>query len=303
MNLRDCTICPRECHADRSVGGTGFCRTDGRLNIASICLHRGEEPVIGGKDGICNIFFAGCNLRCIYCQNHEISQPCRGYGQFENDPDKVLEQVSNILSQGINTVGFVSPSHMIPQMKQVISGLHSLGHKPIIVYNTNGYDKAEVIRSLEGVVDIYLPDFKYVSPDLSRVFSGAEDYPVVALRAIREMYYQMGSTLLTDKDGKAERGLLIRHLVLPGYVEESKNLLDTIADELSTGVNISLMSQYHPAHLAVHNTMLNRSLYTAEYEEIVNHMHKLGFRNGWIQEMESFRNYLPDFSKEHPFEE
>lgn len=302
MNLSDCTICPRECHADRSAGGTGYCRTDARLNIASVCIHRGEEPVIGGKDGICNIFFSGCNLRCIYCQNHEISQPCRNDGRFENSVEKVLKQISGILSQGINSVGFVSPSHMIPQMKQVISGLHSLGHRPVIVYNTNGYDKAETIRSLEGMVDIYLPDFKYVSFEPSLEFSGAENYPVVALKALKEMYYQMGSTLRTDENGKAERGILIRHLVLPGYVEESKKVLDTIAEELSTGVNISLMSQYHPAHLAIHNNMLGRSLYANEYEEVVKHMHKLGFRNGWIQGMESIRNYLPDFSKENPFE-
>lgn len=303
MNLHDCTICPRECHADRFGSGTGYCRTDAGLNVASVCIHRGEEPVIGGKDGICNIFFAGCNLRCIYCQNHEISQPSILDGQFENDPGKVITQISGILARGITSVGFVSPSHMIPQMKQIISGLHSLGHKPVIVYNTNGYDKSETIRSLEGMVDVYLPDFKYVSSGPARTFSGASDYPVIALKALKEMYYQMGSTLWTDENGKAERGLLIRHLVLPGYVAESKKVLETIAEELSTGVNISLMSQYHPAHLAGEDKTLNRSLYAGEYGEVVKHMHNLGFRNGWIQDMDSFRNYLPDFSKEHPFEE
>lgn len=303
MSLHDCTICPRECHADRFIGGSGYCRMDAGLNIASVCIHRGEEPVIGGEDGICNIFFAGCNLHCIYCQNHEISQPCRHDEQFENDIDKVLKQVSGILSTGINSVGFVSPSHMIPQMKKVISGLHSLGHRPVIVYNTNGYDKAETIRDLEGIVNVYLPDFKYVSSHPAGAFSGASNYPAIALKAVKEMYYQMGSTLWTDKNGKAERGLLIRHLVLPGFVEESKKVLETIAEELSTGVNISLMSQYHPAHLARHNSTLKRSLYANEYEEVVKHMHELGFRNGWIQDMDSFRNYLPDFSKKHPFEE
>lgn len=302
MNLHDCTICPRECHADRFKGGTGYCRTDAGLNIASICIHRGEEPVIGGKDGICNIFFSGCNLRCIYCQNHEISQPCLHDRHFENDLEKALLQISGLLSQGINTVGFVSPSHMVPQMKEIILGLHSLGHKPVIVYNSNGYDKSETLRSLEGLVDVYLPDFKYVSSSPANEFSGASDYPVIAIDSLKEMYRQMGSTLHTDKNGIAERGLLIRHLVLPGHVEESKRVLETIAEELSPGVNVSLMSQYHPMHRAATFPPLDRSLYKAEYDEVVTYMNELGFRNGWLQEIESNDNYLPDFSKEHPFE-
>ncbi len=274
---------------------------DAGLNVASICIHKGEEPVIGGREGICNIFFAGCNLRCVYCQNHEISQPCKGTEGFENDQRKVLLKITEILETGINSVGFVSPSHMIPQMKQIISLIHREGFKPVIIYNTNGYDKVETIRSLEGLVDIYLPDFKYADPELSRVFSGVGNYPEIAARALREMYYQMGSTLQTDETGKAERGMLIRHLVLPGYAEESKKVLNLIAEELSTGVNLSLMSQYHPMHRAGKYPDLNRSLNKSEYDEVVHHMHKLGFRNGWVQDMESNRNYIPDFSKEKPF--
>ncbi len=138
---------------------------DAGLNVASVCLHRGEEPVIGGKNGICNVFFAGCNLRCVYCQNHEISQPCNVKGIFENDIEKVLHRITGILETGITSVGFVSPSHMIPQMKQIITGIHSSGYKPVIVYNTNSYDRVETIKNLEGLVDVYLPDFKYVSPE------------------------------------------------------------------------------------------------------------------------------------------
>jgi putative pyruvate formate lyase activating enzyme len=275
---------------------------DSGLNVASVCLHRGEEPVIGGRDGICNVFFAGCNLRCVFCQNHEISQPGRGMGLFENDPAVVIMRISEILSTGVNSVGFVSPSHMIPQMKQIISLMHKAGFKPVIVFNTNSYDKVETIQSLDGVVDVYLPDFKYMTPGLSRKFSGISNYPEIALKAIKEMYYQMGSTLTKDQNGKAERGMLIRHLVLPGYGDESKKVLDTIAEELSTGVNISLMSQYHTMHRAANYPDLNRSLYKPEYDDVVNHMHELGFRNGWVQDMESNLNYLPDFSKEDPFE-
>jgi putative pyruvate formate lyase activating enzyme len=301
MNLHDCTICPRECHADRYAGETGYCGMDASLNVASVCLHRGEEPVIGGKDGICNIFFAGCNLHCIYCQNHEISQPCVDV-IFENDLPLVLDRIARILETGINSVGFVSPSHMVPQMLQIIEGLHSRGFHPVIVYNTNGYDKAETIRSLNGIADVYLPDFKYVSPDLSYELSGARNYPQVALKALNEMYWQKGSSLITDDDGRAINGMLVRHLVLPGKVEESKSVLRLLAEELSTGIHLSLMSQYHPVFGATSHSWLNRPVYKAEYDEVAEEMHRLGFRNGWVQDMDSNLNYLPDFDKEHPFE-
>ena len=299
--LHDCTICPHECHVDRFEGGHGYCGIDAGLNVASVCLHKGEEPEIGGKDGICNIFFAGCNLHCIYCQNHEISQPCHDV-IFENDPRVVLDKIVSILATGINSVGFVSPSHMVPQMLKIIEGLHSHGIHPAIVYNTNGYDKAEIIRSLNGIVDVYLPDFKYVSPELSYELSGAPNYPSFALKALKEMYWQKGSSLITDDDGRAVNGMLVRHLVLPGKAEESKNVLQVLAEELSTGIHLSLMSQYHPTQGVRNHPVLSRSLYKAEYEEVAEYMHKLGFRNGWMQDMDSNRNYLPDFNREHPFE-
>ena len=272
------------------------------LNIASICIHRGEEPVISGPEGICNIFFAGCNLNCIYCQNHQISQPCDKIMSYETDLPTVIGRITEILSTGITSVGFVSPSHMVPQMKMIIDGLHSSGSNPVIVYNTNGYDKAETIRSLERSIDVYLPDYKYVTPELSLEYSGAFDYPEVALKALKEMYYQKGSTLLIDEHGRAESGMLIRHLVLPGHVKESKKVLRSIAEELSTGVHISLMSQYNPVQQVKRYPQLNRALYKAEYDEVAEYMNELGFRNGWLQDMDSYLNYRPDFNREHPFE-
>jgi putative pyruvate formate lyase activating enzyme len=300
--LENCTICPRECRVNRYEGGTGYCGMNAGLNIASICIHRGEEPVISGKDGICNIFFAGCNLHCIYCQNHEISQNSLSAPESGMDPGKVVNKISEILSGGISAVGFVSPSHVVPQVKAIIKGLNSRGFRPVTVYNTNSYDKVEIIRSLSGVIDVYLPDYKYVTPDLATQFSDAPDYPEIALKAIREMYYQKGSTLRTDKNGMAENGMLIRHLVLPGHAEESKKVLKTLAEELSTGVHLSLMSQYHPTYNVRNHPHLNRSLYKAEYESVVEAMQDLGFRNGWIQDMDSYQNYRPDFSRENPFE-
>jgi putative pyruvate formate lyase activating enzyme len=300
--FQSCTLCPRDCGVDRFKGGTGYCKTDAGLNIASICIHRGEEPVISGSRGICNIFFSGCNLRCIYCQNHEISRHCSKMGKSEVGLSELLDRVISILSTGVKSVGFVSPSHLVPQVKLIINGLNNRGFRPVIVYNTNSYEKVETLKSLSGLVDVYLPDYKYVSPDLADSLSDAADYPSVALKALKEMYYQKGSGLRTDEEGNAENGMLIRHLVLPGNTEESKKVLRTIAEELSPGVHLSLMSQYHPVADVKNHTDLKRALYKEEYESVVSEMEKLGFRNGYVQEMESFQNYRPDFSRENPFE-
>jgi putative pyruvate formate lyase activating enzyme len=300
--LENCTLCPRECHVNRFRGGTGYCGIDAGMNIASICIHNGEEPPVSGTNGICNIFFSGCNLHCIYCQNHEISQSGSGIRIAKMELNKILDQIEEILSKGITSVGFVSPSHVVPQVKEIINGMNSRGLKPITVYNTNSYENIETLRSLYGLIDVYLPDYKYVSPEIASEFSDASDYPQVALKAIKEMYYQKGSTLMIDEDGRANNGLLIRHLVLPGYVEESKNVLKSIAEELSPGVHLSLMSQYHPTYLVKNHHVLNRSLYKEEYEAVVETMEDLGFRNGWVQDLDSYQNYRPDFSKENPFE-
>ena len=302
MLLEHCTLCPRECGVNRFEGEAGFCRMDAGFNIASVCIHRGEEPSISGARGICNIFFEGCNLLCIYCQNHEISHPQASGNLKGTDLQKVLDQIEKIMSAGINTVGFVSPSHVVPQVKAIIRGLNSRGLKPVTVYNTSSYDKAETLRSLIDLIDVYLPDIKYVTPSLASNYSEAPDYPQVAIKALKEMYYQKGSVLRVDEKGSAEWGILIRHLVLPGHIDESIRVLEVIAEELSPGVNLSLMAQYHPTFQVRNHPVLNRSLCKEEYKMVVAAMEKLGFRNGWVQDIESYRNYNPDFSREHPFE-
>ncbi len=240
-------------------------------------------------------------MRCIYCQNHDISRNACGNKHQDESLPGLLDRIESILERGINTVGFVSPSHFVPQVKAIIEGLNSRGLKPVTVYNTSGYDKAETLRSISDLIDIYLPDYKYVTPSLAREYSDAYDYPEIALKALREMYYQKGSVLRIDASGRAEYGMLIRHLVLPGHVDESIKVLKTIADELSTGIHISLMSQYNPPYPVRDHPVLNRTLLRSEYEAVAGAMEKLGFRNGWVQEMESFQNYMPDFSKENPF--
>jgi putative pyruvate formate lyase activating enzyme len=276
--LSRCTLCPRECGVNRFEGGAGYC------------------------DGICNIFFAGCNLRCIYCQNHDISRPGEEFTGGVETLEETLDLIGSMLSDKIRAVGFVSPSHVVPQVRAIIRGLNARGLKPITVYNTNSYDKPEIIDSLDGMIDIYLPDYKYVTPEIAKEYSDASDYPVVALKALKRIYFQKGSSLPMDQEGRAENGMLIRHLVLPGHSDESKKVLRSISEELSPGVHLSLMSQYHPTKYVKSHSMLNRTLYREEYESAVRVMEDLGFRNGWIQDMESYRNYRPDFSRNNPFE-
>jgi putative pyruvate formate lyase activating enzyme len=301
--LHDCAICPRNCHADRFSGTRGYCSTGASFSISSVCIHRGEEPAISGPDGICNVFFTGCNLQCIYCQNWQISDK-HFAGKIKGQSlGLVLDQIIPILDKGIGWLGFVSPSHQIPQMKLIISELHKQGYNPKIVFNTNGYDKAETIRSLEEIVDVYLPDFKYRDGNLSAEYSDASDYPGIASAAIREMYRQKGSALHLDEHGRAVSGIIIRHLVLPGHVENSLEVLRHIAQEISPKLHISLMSQYFPTPRVSCHPKLNRTLSPTDYRQVTEEMEKLGMHNGWIQEMESTSHYKPDFDRIHPFEE
>jgi putative pyruvate formate lyase activating enzyme len=302
LALEHCTLCPRECGVNRFKGGKGFCKTDAGFNVASVCAHMGEEPPISGSGGICNIFFEGCNLRCLYCQNHEISHLCSTLYHRGIDLQMLIDRIEKILSTGIKAVGFVSPSHVVPQVKAIIKGLNLRGIKPVTVYNTSSYDKAETLRSIADLIDVYLPDFKYVTSSLSLEYSEAIDYPETAIKALREMYFQKGSVLRIDEEGRAESGLLIRHLVLPGHAEESIKVLEAIAAELSPGVSLSLMSQYHPTVRVRNQPPLNRPVKKDEYDRVIAAMERLGFRKGWVQDLDSFHNYIPDFTKEHPFE-
>ena len=300
--LHDCAICPRDCHADRFGTTLGYCKAGSGFSISSICIHHGEEPVISGSKGICNIFFTHCNLQCIYCQNHQISDNQLDHTQDEMTLEEVINQVTRILDTGINIVGFVSPSHVIPQMKAIIRTIESLGYQPTWVYNTNGYDKLETLRGLERIIDVYLPDLKYMDSRLAGRLSGADDYPEVAGAALKEMLRQKGTTLRVNEDGYAESGILIRHLVLPGTIQNSKEVLQFIATELSPLLHLGLMSQYYPANRAFSDPELSRSLTRKEYAGVVTAMKAFGIKQGYVQGITSFKHYRPDFNKNHPFE-
>lgn len=300
---RNCTLCPRQCKVDRTAKAAGWCRSDAGFNSASICIHNGEEPVIGGEAGICNVFFDHCNLQCVYCQNDQISSNKLKHSARYTSLQMVMDEIIKCLDQGCKSVGFVSPSHYVPHVRMIVAALKDLGRNPVIVYNTNAYDRVETLRSLENLVDVYLPDFKYLDATLARRYSRAKDYPEAAALALREMYRQKGSSLITDEEGVATSGILVRHLVLPGQIENSLAVLHFLAEEISTSIHISLMSQYAPTNAVQHYAGLNRGITPQEYRQVLDAFDALGFRNGFIQELESKGNYNPDFDREHPFEE
>lgn len=295
-----CEACPRACGVDRAAGATGYCRSGSGLEIASICLHRGEEPVISGEQGICNVFFSHCNLQCVYCQNGQISRndsPARSMSL-----EDAVRIAARLLDEGASSIGFVSPSHMVPQMRSIVEAVRATGRRPVVVFNTNAYDRPETIASIEDLVDVYLPDFKYMDHSLALELSGAWNYPDVARAALREMHRQKGSNLALRDDGTAASGLIVRHLILPGQTENSKAVLRTIAEELSPAVHVSLMSQYYPSATVAGHPWLGRPITRGEYDEVLDELERLGFTRGWVQELESERTYRPDFTKPHPFE-
>lgn len=300
--LEDCAWCPRVCHVNRLKGELGYCRSDAGQNIASICIHRGEEPVISGEKGICNIFFTHCNLQCVYCQNYQISDNSTETTGPGLKVEETVKKIVKILDKGINRVGFVSPSHFIPQMLMIIEGVNALGFKPVWVYNSNGYDKVTTLKMLEGIIDIYLPDLKYSDASLGTSLSDVPDYPEIAGKALKEMFRQKGSTLILDENENAESGMVVRHLVLPGQVENSIRILHFLAEELSPRIHVSLMAQYYPTPRVCNHPQLSRRVTSDEYHEVVSAMERLGMHHGWIQEFDSSEFYRPDFNRDHPFE-
>lgn len=322
-----CNNCPRQCNSNRSAGEEGWCRLDDGLHVASVCLHHGEEPPLSGERGIVNVFFEHCNMQCIYCQNYDIScndAPARGMTSY----DEVTDRIAELLPHSEGNLGFVSPTHCVPQMKKIIGAVRERGFSPTVVYNSNGYDSVATVRSLEGVVDVWLPDFKYSDDRLAIKYSAAPGYRESALSALREMVRQCGVTLHTNDRGIAVRGVIVRHLVLPGNTANSIGVLRVIAEEISPNIHVSLMSQYYPAGkiLKVNpgNTSipghegtnpdpdssrdhtlspepLLRTLTKSEYDSIVDAFNSFGFSHGWLQDFESQTNYRPDFSKDNPF--
>ena len=300
--LASCDICPRECHVNRLENELGFCHS-GRLPIVSaVCAHQGEEPVISGSRGSGTIFFGNCNMRCVYCQNYQISQNWKRQKSKEMDYRTLAESMLYLQDAlGCHNINFVSPSHFVPQLVRAVLEAVPMGLRLPLVYNTNAYDSVTSLKELDGIIDIYLPDLRYASDYWAKKFSQTEDYVVRARQAIKEMHRQVGDVIL-DESGLARQGLIIRHLILPNGLAGTDESLIWIAQELSPTVTVSIMSQYLPAHRAPKIPLLSRTISIAEYETVVSLLSDLGIENGWVQEMGASENYVPDFEREdHPF--
>jgi putative pyruvate formate lyase activating enzyme len=303
VRLAACDICPRKCGVNRLEGQMGFCHSGAVPLVSTLCAHHGEEPVISGSKGSGTIFFGNCNMRCVYCQNYQISHDWKGLQSKEMDCRILAERMLYLQNAlGCHNINFVSPSHFVPQIVRAVLEAVPMGLRIPLVYNTNSYDTIESLKALEGIINIYLPDLRYACDKWARKYSYAPGYAGYARAAIKEMYRQVGNLVL-DEAGLAQRGLIVRHLILPNGLAGSSESLSWLVNEISPEVTVSIMSQYYPAYRAPGIAELSRKITQAEYSQVFNLVDKLGLENGWMQDMGSSENYLPDFQfKDNPFE-
>lgn len=319
-DLKNCRLCPRGCGVDRTRGGTGFCQSGASARVARAALHFWEEPCLSGKEGSGTVFFAGCNLRCIFCQNAEIS----GDGRAENQTaDRVLEEPGdggkkipgrgaevspgrlaeiflNLQAQGANNINLVTAGHFILPCVEALKVAKRRGLSIPVVYNSSGYELPETLRLLDGLVDIYLPDFKYMDPELAARYSGARDYPQTARHALAEMVRQIRSRS-PEGDGFDERGIMthgviVRQLLLPGHVSDAKKIVEYLYSTYRDTVWISMMSQYTPMPVVKNDPLLSRRVTKREYERLVDYALSLGITHAFVQEREVAReSFIPSF--------
>ncbi len=290
-----CKLCPRQCNVERtaslsSSGNLGFCRMGSAPVAARAALHFGEEPCISGTKGSATVFFSGCNLRCVFCQNEKISH--RNYGK-EITVERLREIYGELIRQGAHNLNLVNPTHFLPA---VVSSLSPKPSVPVVI-NSSGYESSESLKALEGLADVYLPDFKYAYSDLARRYSKAEDYPQRAMEAIKEMHRQQPRPEF-DENGMMVKGVMIRHLILPGQLENTFEVIDRVRDGFPKGsVYLSLMAQYTPCGDLKDYPELNRTLTEEEYRRAVDYLLYSGIETGFYQERDcASKDYIPDFS-------
>ncbi len=296
--LHSCDLCPRGCHVNRLQGSLGYCRTGPEAVVSSVIPHLGEEPPLIGGRGAGTIFFSWCNLTCVYCQNHEISQS--GLGE-QMTTQELASKIVWLKELGCENIEPVTPTHQLPAFLDALCLAAKKTELPPVVYNTNGYDSIETLDLLQGIVSIYLPDLRYSSNDAASRFSNAPDYPSIARKAILKMWSQVGDLTINPETGAAKKGLLIRLLALPCDMSGTKESLSWIADNLPSTTHISLMSQYSPLYKSAEFPPINRKLFVQEYDDLVDHAWNLGLKNVLIQDMTSQDTGVPDFSKRDPF--
>lgn len=293
--MSDCTLCPRNCHADRLSGNIGYCGQTAEIRAARAALHMWEEPCISAVDGSGTVFFSGCSVRCVFCQNHDIAVGQHG---------KIItgERLSGIYlelqEKGANNINLVTPTHYVPQIIESIENARKMGLTLPIVYNTSGYEKAETLRMLDGIVDVYLPDFKYMSAALAEKYSNAPDYADCAKSALAEMVRQVGKPVF-DGRGVIQKGVIVRHLILPNCTEDSKRVVKYLYETYGDNIFISIMNQFTPLDHIADYPELQRKITQAEYDEVVDYAVDLGVENGFIQEGETAdESFIPSFDYE-----
>ena len=294
--LSNCILCPRKCGVNRLAGQTGYCGANDQIVVARAALHMWEEPCISGNVGSGTVFFGGCNLKCVFCQNHSIAIGDCGK---EIPLFRLVEIFLELQAKGAANINLVTPTHYIPQIRDALLLAKEQGLSIPIVYNSGGYESAEALRLLKGLVDIYLPDFKSVSPQLSRHYSHAIDYFEQASFALAEMYAQVGTPLFDDQTGMMKHGMIVRHLLLPGQTKDSKKVLRYLHETYGNNIYISIMNQYTPLPQVAAIPELNRKVTSEEYDRVVNFALRLGIENAFIQEGETAEeSFIPPFDME-----
>ena len=292
QELEKCKICPHNCGVNRLNGNIGRCKSNGNIKLAMASIHNFEEPCISVENGSGTVFFSNCNMNCVFCQNYKISQ--QGLGR-EISIEELAEIFIDEQNKNAENINLVTPTMYVYHIIEAIKIAKNKGLKIPIVYNSNGYENVETIKKLDGYIDIYLPDLKYYDDDLAFKYSGVKNYFENATSAIKEMYNQVGSPVL-DENGMMKKGLIIRHLVLPNNLQNSKDVLKWINDNIDKKVFVSVMAQYFPTNRAKEFPEINRKLTKEEYEEIENYLYSLDLDNGYIQELgEHEEEYVPDF--------
>ena len=286
-----CSVCPRNCFAERNIN-SGVCGVGENFKVARAAPHFWEEPCISGEKGSGTVFFSGCNLGCVYCQNYELSHSAFGKEVSENELMKIFDA---LLEKGVHNLNLVTPTHYAPMLAKVLKEYKS----PVpVVYNSSGYEKAETLKMLEGLIDIYLPDIKYFDSAPAEKYSGAKDYFGYASSAVSEMYRQVGD-IVTDENGIAKKGIIIRHMVLPGNISQAVKVFSWVAENLSTQTHISVMRQYTPFGKAKEMPPIDRKLSSREYKIVKEKILALGFENCYFQSKESStESFIPNFNLE-----
>ena len=287
----NCRLCPRACGVNRCERN-GFCGESSVLRAARASLHMWEEPPLSGKTGSGTVFFSGCNLGCIFCQNHEIAHENKG---VEISPERLAEIFLELQEKGAANVNLVTAVHFTPHIVLALDRAKAQGLSIPIVYNSSGYESVDTLKRLDGYIDVYLPDYKYRDPNLARSFSGAYNYPKIAEKAIEEMVSQIGDCRF-DENGMMERGVIVRHLVLPKHTDDSMAVLAYLHETYGDRIYISIMSQYTPVRKYEKYPELSRKLTTYEYEKVVKFAQKIGIRNGFLQSGEAAKeSFIPSF--------